>query len=107
MVLAKEYDFIRQRFRGPVREVKLTSQVIEVLSVVAYRQPINAEGVSELRGDRSHSLLNQLVRRGLLRLERPENSPRKPNYRTTDRFNTLFRIHSPQDLPNSEDLDDC
>lgn len=104
--LAKEYDFVRQRFHGPVREAKLTPQVIEVLSIVAYRQPINADEITELRGDRSTALISQLVRRGLLRLERPKSSPRKPNYHTTDRFNTLFRISSPQDLPNSEDLDD-
>lgn len=105
-VLNTKLDSVRQRFHGKVREAKLTPTSIEVLSVVAYRQPINAEEITELRGGRSHALLNQLVRRGLLRLERPENSPRKPVYWTTDRFNTLFRIDSPRDLPSSEDLDD-
>ena len=106
-VLDAEFDAVRQRFHGRVREAKLTPKAIEVLSVVAYRQPINAEQVTQLRGGRSHKLLSQLVRRGLLRLERPKSSPRKPIYHTTDRFNTLFRIGSPQDLPSSEDLDDC
>ena len=106
-VLDTEFDAVRQRFNGRVREAKLTPTAIEVLSVVAYRQPINAEDVTKLRGGQSYKLLNQLVRRGLLRLERPESSPRKPIYHTTDRFNTLFRIGSPQDLPSSEDLDDC
>ncbi len=106
-VLDAKFDAVRQRFHGRVREAKLTPTAIEVLSVVAYRQPINAEEVGQLRGGRSHKLLSQLVRRGLLRLERPESSPRKPIYHTTDRFNTLFRISSPQDLPSSEDLDDC
>jgi len=93
-VLDAKFDAVRQRFHGRVREVKLTPTAIEVLSVVAYRQPINAEEVTQLRGGRSHKLLSQLVRRGLLRLERPESSPRKPIYHTTDRFNTLFRIGS-------------
>jgi len=106
-VLDAKFDAVRQRFHGRVREVKLTPKAIEVLSVVAYRQPINAEEVAHFRGGRSHKLLNQLVRRGLLRLERPESSPRKPIYLTTDRFNTLFHINSPQDLPSSKDLDDC
>ena len=106
-VLDAEFDAVRQRFNGRVREAKLTPTAIEVLSVVAYRQPINAEEVTKLRGGQSYKLLNQLVRRGLLCLERPESSPRKPIYHTTDRFNTLFRIGSPQDLPSSEDLDDC
>ncbi len=106
-VLDAKFETLRQRFHGRVREAKLTPSAIEVLSVVAYRQPIHAEDVAKLRGGRSHKILNQLVRRGLLRLERPENPPRKPTYLTTDRFNVLFRIGSPEDLPSSEDLDDC
>ena len=106
-VLDASFDAVRHRFHGRTREAKLTTTAIEVLSVVAYRQPIAAEDVAQLRGGRCHKVLSQLVRRGLLRLERPESSPRKPIYHTTDRFNTLFRISSPQDLPSSEDLDDC
>jgi len=104
--LGPEFEAIRQRFHGRVRDAKLTPKAIEVLSVVAYRQPIGAEDVTQLRGARSDTLLSQLVRRGLLRLERPADRPRKPIYRTTDRFNALFRIGSPEDLPSSEDLDD-
>lgn len=106
-VLHAEFEPVRQRFFGRTREAKLTPQAIEVLSVVAYRQPIDAEEVTRLRGGRSHSQLNNLVRRGLLRIDRPQQTPRKAIYSTTDRFNALFRIDSPGDLPNSEELDDC
>ncbi|MEM8947167.1 MAG: SMC-Scp complex subunit ScpB [Planctomycetota bacterium] len=105
--LDTRFDAVRQRFHGRIREAKLTPPALEVLSVVAYRQPIAADEVGKLRGNRSHALLNQLVRRGLLRLDRPSDAPRRPLYWTTDRFNSLFRIGSPQDLPSSEDLDDC
>lgn len=104
--LRPEFEPIRQRFLGRVREAKLTPQVIEVLSVVAYRQPITADEIGQLRGARSHALLAQLVRRGLLRLDRTADNPRKPAYRTTERFNLLFGVESPRDLPSSEDLDD-
>ena len=106
MRVRPKLDAIRQRFGGRVREAKLTPPAIEVLSVVAYRQPVTAEEVSQLRGARSHALLSQLLRRGLLRLERPDKAPRKPTYHTTERFNRLFRVDSPADLPSSEDLDD-
>ncbi len=107
LVLAEQYDSLRRRFYGGSREAKLTPTAIEVLSVVAYRQPINAQEIMQLRGGRCHAVLSQLVRRGLLRLDRPESSPRQPVYLTTDRFNTLFQIKSPKELPSSEDLDDC
>ena len=106
MQIRPQHDTVRRRFGGRVREAKLTPQAIEVLSIVAYRQPVSAEDVTRLRGARSHALLSQLVRRDLLCLERPADSPQKPNYYTTDKFNRLFGIDSPRDLPSSEDLDD-
>ena len=102
-----ELDAIRHRFGGKVREAKLTASAIEVLSVVAYRQPISADEVSKLRNSSSRSTLNQLVRRGLLRLDRGGDSPRRPTYQTTERFNGLFRVASAAELPRSEELDDC
>lgn len=106
MQVRPEHESVRRRFGGRVREAKLTPQAIEVLSVVAYRQPVTAEDVTKLRGSRSHALLNQLVRRGLLHLERPGDAPQRPTFHTTDKFNRLFGIDSPRDLPSSEDLDD-
>jgi segregation and condensation protein B len=106
MQIHPEFDSVRQRFLGRVREAKLTPTAIEVLSVVAYRQPVTADQVKELRSAPSGALLSQLVRRGLLCLERSKQAPKIPTYHTTDRFNRLFRIDSPKDLPSSEDLDD-
>ena len=106
MQIRERYDAVRQRFHGRVREAKLTPPAIEVLSVIAYRQPLTSEDVTKIRGSGSRVILNQLVRRGLLRIERPSAAPQKPVYRTTLRFNQLFRIDSPLDLPSSEDLDD-
>ena len=104
MQLRPEFEPLRQRLSGHTRQARLTPQAIEVLSVVAYRQPVSAEEVTKARASRSDALLSQLVRRGLLRLERPAAS--KPVYRTTPRFNQLLNIKSPAELPRSEDLDD-
>jgi len=106
MQIRPELDSIRHRFSGKVREARLTPTAIEVLSVVAYRQPISADEVSKLRGSKSSGILSLLVRRGLLNLERNADSPRKPTYHTTERFNELFKVASANDLPKSEDLDD-
>lgn len=107
MQLREEFGRVRERFHGRVREAKLTPAAMEVLSIVAYKQPVTAEQVQQLRGSRSQAVLSQLVRRELLRLERPTQSPRKPWYRTTERFNRLFKLSSLDDLPHSEDLDDA
>lgn len=106
MQLCEEQEAVRQRISGNTRQVRLSPHAIEVLSIVAYRQPVSADEVAKVRGSRSTALLNQLIRRGLLQLDRPGESAKRPVYRTTDRFNRLLNISSPAELPQSEDLDD-
>ena len=97
---------VRERMRGQVRAARLTPAALEVLSVVAYRQPVAGEEINRLRGTQSYAILAQLVRRKLVRVERSTAAPRTARYLTTDRFNRLFGVASPADLPRSEDLDD-
>ena len=59
--------------------------------------------MNKLRGQASGAILAQLVRRQLLRMERPAEKPRTPRYYTTDRFLQLFGIRSLEDLPRSDD----
>lgn len=103
--LRLEHDLMRDRIRGRVRAARLTPAAIEVLSIVAYRPGVNAEEVNRLRNSQSHAILAQLVRRQLIRLDRP--APRQPGcYHTTDRFDQLMGVSSPADLPRSHELDD-
>ena len=43
-----------------------------MLSIVAYRQGVTGEELNKLRGSQSHAILAQLVRRQLVRVERPK-----------------------------------
>jgi segregation and condensation protein B len=104
--LRSDLGRMRDRLRGRVRAAKLTPAALEVLSVVAYRQGVTSEELNRLRGSQSHAIVAQLVRRQLVRVERPATPPRSARYHTTDRFNQLFGVTSPADLPRSEDLDD-
>ena len=76
-----------------------------MLAIVAYKQPITADEVSTQRGTPSSQLLAQLVRRRLLRVERPPEKPRSVRYCTTDRFLELFGLESLADLPQTDDLE--
>lgn len=103
--LRAECDRMRDKFYGRVREAKLSAAVLETLSVVAYNQPATAEMVSELRGAPSGAALSQLVRRKLLRLDRPSERGAKPQYTTTERFLRLFGLENLSALPRSEELE--
>ena len=74
-----------------------------MLALVAYQQPITGEKINQLRGKPSSHILAHLVRRGLLRIERPDPKRRTPHYHTTDRFLRLFNLQSLDDLPRSEE----
>jgi segregation and condensation protein B len=97
---------LRERLRGRTRAARLTPAAVEVLSVIAYRQPVTGEEIAKLRGAQSQGILQQLVRRQLVRIARSAEAPRTPRYHTTERFNALFGVQSAVDLPRDEDLDD-
>jgi segregation and condensation protein B len=105
MTLREDFSKLRDRFYGRVREARLSQAAVDVLSIVAYRQPVTAPQIAELRGKPSSRLLSQLVRRGLLELRRPDDRRSSPEYRTAERFLELFGLQSLEDLPQSEDLD--
>ena len=106
MTIAPEVEGVRRSFLGKVREARLNQSAIEVLALVAYQPGVSAQTVQDQRGRESASLLNQLVRRRLLRLERvkPESGGRAvPHYYPTERFFVLFGIESLDDLPQVEE----
>lgn len=105
MVLRDEFSSLRNRFYGKVKDAKLSQAAIDVLAIVAYNQPVTRTEIDELRGKPSGGLLNQLVRRQLLQIERSEEKPRIANYLTTTRFLRLFHLETLDDLPRSQDLD--
>ncbi len=103
LALREEFGSLRAKFYGRVKAAKLSQAAIDVLAIVAYKQPISREEVDELRGRPSAGLLSQLVRRGLLQVERSGGKPAISSFSTTDRFLQLFGLESLQDLPNSLD----
>lgn len=105
LALREQYSRTRDKFYGRVREARLSQAAIEVLSIVAYNQPVTTDQVSKFRDAKSGAILSQLVRRQLLRVERFDDQPRIANYSTTDRFLGLFGLDCLGDLPRSEDLD--
>jgi segregation and condensation protein B len=104
LVLRQGYEGVRDRIYGRVREARLSPAAIDVLALLAYRQPLTAEEIGQLRGLPSNHLLTQLVRRQLLRIERSETPGQRPHYYTTPRFLDLFGLESLKDLPEVEDV---
>lgn len=101
--LLDEYERVRDRVHGQgPKEVRLNQEALEVLALVAYRQPISQDEIQELGKPQCGGTLRQLVRRQLLAIEREGGDARRVLYRTTDRFLALFGLRSLKDLPRPE-----
>ena len=90
LTLRPELAGLRDRFYGRIKEARLSQQAIDVLALVAYNQPLTRHRNRQIAACRQQRVLSQLVRRGLLRVERPDKKPREPIFHTTDRFLELF-----------------
>ena len=106
LVLRPEFEQVRANFYGKVRESRLSQQAIDTLAVVAYRQPITAEEIQDIRRQSCSGVLNQLVRRNLLKTSREVQDKKSVvRYHTTSRFLELCQIKSLVDIPRADELD--
>jgi segregation and condensation protein B len=100
------YRGLRERLFGGPREARLSPQAVDVLSLVAYRQPVGKAEVDAVRGMDSGSVLRQLVRLGLIAVQhRAEAGSREVRYGTTPRFLQLFGLGSLDELPRLGDTE--
>lgn len=107
MTLSKEYEFCRNGFYREEKAARLAQPVIDVLSMVAYMQPVSKTEIEEKRMKPCSSVLNQLVRRRLIEFERKKVKGEKAEtiYRTSQRFLDLFGLDSLDELPKSQSFE--
>lgn len=104
MTLVDELADLQNDFFGRNKQFQLSQPAIDVLSVVAYNQPVTKDQVETSRGKPSGSILAQLVRRNLLALDMDQPKVSQRTYATTPRFLELFHLTSLEDLPQSHDV---
>jgi segregation and condensation protein B len=103
--LRPEYDRLRHRVYGSgPREVRLSQDVLEVLALVAYRQPITEKEIEGHGKQNAGNLLRQLLRRDLIAFERGPGGRNDLHYHTTARFLSVFGLGTLDELPQAEDL---
>ncbi|OLN30235.1 SMC-Scp complex subunit ScpB [Desulfosporosinus metallidurans] len=81
----------------------LSNAALEVLSIIAYKQPVTRGEVDFIRGVQSERALATLVEKGLVKdVGRKEGPGRPILYATTEQFLLHFGLRSLDDLPNLE-----
>jgi segregation and condensation protein B len=104
LALKPRFHSLADRLQGSDRSAKLSQAAIDTLALVAYRQPAAKQEIDAIRGGDSGSLLRQLLRRGLIAVQRGQADQREITYCTTRRFLELFNLKSLDDLPQTQDL---
>jgi len=82
------------------KPTKLSRAQLEVLSIIAYRQPVTRPEIDDVRGVDSGSGLKLLLERNLIKIiGKKEEAGRPLLYATTQEFLELFGLKNLRDLP--------
>lgn len=98
-------EFIRRNIK--TRSFRLSGPAMEVLSIVAYKQPIVKSEIDVIRGVESGHLLRALMERGLVSFEGKSELPGRPmQYGTTRKFLEIFGLRNLKELPTLSQIDE-
>lgn len=96
-------ETVKNFLNADLRE-SLTEATIEVLAIIAYRQPISKAEIESIRGVNSQYSLRALLMRGLIEKIPNPNDARGSVYQITTEFLQQMGITSVADLPDFEEL---
>lgn len=105
----------KPEFHEPIRQfvkklqppLKLSLAALETLAVIAYKQPITAPEVLEIRGVQGAGVLKTLLDRKLIAVAGRKNVLGKPIlYKTTREFLIQFGLNSLAELPTLKEFEE-
>ena len=106
MVTAAENAIFINRLCTPVKSSKLSQAALEVLAIIAYKQPVTKAEIEAIRGVRADRVVEGLMKRNLVAEKgRSEGIGRPIIYGTTDVFLKQFGFASISELPPFQDLE--
>ena len=102
------HEWVRKLFHERTTS-KLSVQALETLAVIAYKQPVTAAEIAEIRGvSSSGGVLSTLVDRRLIKtVGRKQVVGRPFMYATTREFLERFGLNDLSDLPKVEEMSDA
>jgi segregation and condensation protein B len=101
------HEWVRRLFHERTTQ-KLTVQALETLAVIAYKQPITAIEITEVRGVNTAAVLGTLLERHLIKIVGRKQVVGRPfMYATTKEFLIRFGLNDLSDLPKVEDMADA
>ncbi len=100
------HEYVRRLFHERTTQ-KLSVKALETLAVIAYKQPVTAAEIADIRGVNTSGVLNTLIERKLVKIVGRKQVVGRPfMYATTREFLDKFGLNDISDLPKVEDLAD-
>ncbi len=96
-------DIVKDFLNADLRE-SLTEATVEVLAIIAYRQPISKTEIEAIRGVNSQYSLRALLMRGLIEKIPNPNDARGSLYQVTTEFMQHLGLTNIKDLPEFDKL---
>lgn len=98
-------EFI-ERLCRPVKVKKLSQSALEVLAIIAYKQPVTKGEIDAIRGIKCDRVVDGLMKKDLICVKgRSEGVGRPMLYGTTDTFLKQFGFATLKELPDIEDIE--
>lgn len=110
----KSYQFVTspdneeciEKLCTPVKRKKLSQSALEVLAIVAYKQPVTKGEIEAVRGIRCDRVMEGLVKKELVEEKGRSNGIGRPIlYGTTDAFLRYFDLADLSELPEIDDIE--
>ncbi|MEK6372370.1 MAG: SMC-Scp complex subunit ScpB [Acidobacteriota bacterium] len=102
-----EHDAVLKKYYALKGENRLSIAALETLAIVAYRQPVTAPEISDIRGVNSTQTIRTLLERRMIRVAGRKNVVGSPFlYRTTKDFLVHFGLNDVRDMPRLEEFGD-
>ena len=99
-VTLADNDIFLKKLCTPVRVRRLSQAALEVLAIIAYRQPVTRSEIDSIRGIKSERVIDGLIDKDLIAVSgRSEGVGRPLLYSTTKEFLKKFGFASLKDLP--------
>lgn len=95
-----------ERLCTPVKVKRLSQSALEVLAIIAYKQPVTKGEIDAIRGIKSDRVVEGLMRKDLIFEKGRANTIGRPIlYATTDTFLKNFGFTSLKELPEIDDIE--
>lgn len=95
-----------ERLCTPVKQKRLSQSALEVLAIIAYKQPVTRGEIEAVRGIKCDRVIEGLEKKGLIEETGRSNGIGRPIlYGTTDTFLKNFGFKSIKELPDIDDIE--